>query len=209
MADEKLIQMYADIHATEKYGNTSIKNARYIRPEIQLLKPKSIIDYGCGQSSLVDHLNLGYPVDVCRYDPAIPAFSEKPTGVFDLLINVDVLEHIRDHDLDPIIEEMRALCRNAILIIDTKPAELVLPTGENAHATIQPIAWWADRLGRHFPHLVQIRAARRSRAAFRTWDRSKADDFAFGRMRLQEDARHYGNRVVRAVKKLVGAKPVA
>lgn len=206
MADEKLIQMYADIHAGEEYGNTSVKNARFIRPEIQLLKPASIIDYGCGQSRLLDELCLGYPADLRRYDPAIPAYSDKPSGVYDLLINVDVLEHIRDHDLDPIIEEMRSLCRNAILIIDTRPAELILPNGENAHATIKPKEWWAERLGRHFPHLVPIRVARRSRAAFRTWDRKPGDDLAFRRMRLAEDVKHYAARAKRRVSRLLGGR---
>lgn len=197
MSDERLIDLYKDIHAHQTYGNTSVKNARYIRPAVKLLRPASILDYGCGQSPLVDRLELGYPVDIRRYDPAIPAFSEKPAGVYDLLINVDVLEHIREDDLDPVIAEMRSLCRNALIVVDTRPAKLILPNGENAHATIHPKAWWAERLGRYFPTLIPIRVARRGRAAFRTWERTRAEDAAFLRLRTGEELRHYGSRLRR------------
>jgi hypothetical protein len=194
MADE-LIKYYADIHSSREYGNTSIKNARYIRPDIKLLNPKSVIDYGCGQSPLVDMLGLGPDTVTRRFDPAIPAYSEKPSGVFDLLLNIDVLEHIPEPDLDPIIEEMRSLCRDAILIVDTVPARLILPNGENAHATIRPKEWWAEKLGRHFPHLVPIQAVRPWRAAFRTWDRPAEQGGAFVRMRRMEDLAYFRQRV--------------
>lgn len=191
MADETLIRQYADIHASKVYGNTSVKNARFLRPDVKLLRPASIIDFGCGQSLLLDQLGLDYPVERRRYDPAIPAHSERPSGVYDLLINVDVLEHIPEADLDPIIEEMRSLCRNAILIVDTIAARQVLPNGDNAHATIRPKTWWAQTLGRHFPHLVPIRVARSWRAAFRTWDHTPEQAAEFRRMRRAEDIAHY------------------
>lgn len=203
MADEKLIKMYADIHATTEYGNSSVKNLRFLRPDIKLLKPKSVIDYGCGQSLLIDQLELPYPLEKRRYDPAIPAYSQKPSKVYDLLINVDVLEHIREDDLDPIIEEMRSLCRNAILIVDTVPARLVLPSGENAHATIRPKEWWREKLGRHFPHLIPIRVSRPWRAAFRTWDRPSEQDASFKWMRLLEDVNYVAGRPKQVVQRLL------
>ena len=98
------------------------KNLRFIRPEIQLLAPRSVIDYGCGQSRLIERLDLGYPAKLVRYDPAIPEVATKPDEVFDLLINVDVLEHIEETDLDGVIGDMKSLCRNALIIIDTVPA---------------------------------------------------------------------------------------
>jgi hypothetical protein len=70
-----LIEQYRQIHASGCYGATSVKNPRFLRPEIRLLRPRSILDYDCGQSSLLDALDLGYPVDLLRYDPAIPAFA--------------------------------------------------------------------------------------------------------------------------------------
>ncbi len=191
----ELIDQYRRIHASAAYGTTSVKNLRFIRPEIQLLKPASIVDYGCGQSQLVDMLELGYPASLVRYDPAIPAFSQKPAGVFDLLINVDVLEHIEDSDLDAVIAEMRSLCRDALIIIDTKPAKKLLSDGRNAHVTIRSHDWWRNRLARHFAHLEAISTVRRSRAGFRTWPRKPGDATRFVRMRAAENIRHLASRL--------------
>jgi hypothetical protein len=67
-----LIEQYRQIHAAGSYGKSSVKSLRFLRPEIALLKPHSIIDYGCGQSRFMDELRIGYPADLIRYDPAIP-----------------------------------------------------------------------------------------------------------------------------------------
>lgn len=172
MSDD-LIQQYRLIHSREAWGNTSVKNLPYILPHIDELKPKSIIDFGCGQSSLADELATATGARTARYDPAIPQHSAKPEGQFDLLVNVDVLEHIPEDELEPIIAEMAAFATNAIIVIDTGPAVLVLPDGRNAHVTQRDQDWWARRLGVHFPYLEPIRVRSKRRAAFKTW---KSDD---------------------------------
>lgn len=191
-----LIEQYRQIHAASAYGTTSVKNLRFLRPEIMLRKPGSIIDYGCGQSRLIDLLDLGYPATLLRYDPAIPAWAEKPKARADLLLNIDVLEHIEEPDLDAVMADMASLCRDAIIIIDTRPAALVLPDGRNAHVTIRPRAWWRERLARHFPTLVPAGTARTSRAGFKTWHRSPAQSLAYAGLRVAENARHYGQRTL-------------
>jgi hypothetical protein len=192
----ELIAQYEKMHATSVYGATSVKNLRFLRPEILLLRPRSILDYGCGQSPLLDTLRLGYPVELLRYDPAIPAFARKPDRPADLLINVDVLEHIEERDLDAVIGEMASLCRNAIIIVDTKPASAILPDGRNAHVTIRPHAWWRQRLSRHFRQLYPLATARRSRAGFRTWPRDALQTVEYVRLRTVETARHYARRLL-------------
>ena len=191
----ELIDQYRRIHASAAYGTTSVKNLRFIRPEIQLLRPQSILDYGCGQSRLIELLDLGYAADLKRYDPAIPAFALKPAGVFDLVINVDVLEHIQETDLDAVLAEMRGFGREALIIIDTRPAKKLLSDGRNAHVTIRPHDWWRERLSRHFDHLEPISTVRRSRAGFRTWSRKPGDSQRFLRMRAAENLRHVALRL--------------
>src|SRR4051794_14502543 len=114
-----LIAQYRQLHASSGYGATSIKNLRFLRPEIQLLHPTSILDYGCGKSPLLDRLELGYPVELLRYDPAIPAIATPPDKPVDLLLNIDVLEHVPEADLDAVVGHMATLGRNAIIIVDT------------------------------------------------------------------------------------------
>jgi hypothetical protein len=193
-----LIEQYRQIHAAGPYGKSSAKNLRFLRPEITLLKPRSIIDYGCGQSRFLDELRLGYEVDLIRYDPAIPQFSRKPTIRADLLVNIDVLEHIEERDLDDVIDDLASLSRNAIIIIDTKPASTFLPDGRNAHVTIRPHLWWRERLLKHFPTLHPVATVRRSRAGFKTWSRGAVDSVNFLRLRMEEDLRHYAHRALRS-----------
>lgn len=189
-----LIAEYQRIHAERAYGNSSVKNLRFIQPEIALLAPRSILDYGCGQSKLLDVLDVGGPVERLRYDPAIPKFATKPDHVADLLINIDVLEHIEERDLDGVIAEMRSLCRNAIIIVDTAPAVTRLADGRDAHVTLKPRAWWEARLARHFGPLERIATVRRTRAGFKTWKRPPGTSLRYVRMRATETARHYARK---------------
>lgn len=189
--NEELIRQYKNIHSSQSYGNTSVRNLRFIRPDIKLLHPASVLDYGCGQSRLIDSLDLGYPVETGRYDPAIEAYSRKPAKVYDLLVNVDVLEHIEEKDLDNVLAEMRSLCRNALIIIDLKEAVLKLEDGRNAHVTLKPAAWWAEKLAQHFGEVYPVTVARSTRAGFRTWKRSGGDGFAYAALRIHYTLRYY------------------
>lgn len=195
--NQELIEQYRQIHATTVYGDTSVKNLRFLRPEIRLLRPRSVLDYGCGQSRLIDSLDLGYDAALYRYDPAIPAYSTKPKDKVDLLLNIDVLEHIEEQDLDAVIAEMRSLCREAIIIVDTAPAVRTLSDGRNAHVSLHPHAWWRARLGRHFGHLEAIPTVRRTRAGFRTWSRRPSDKMRYGLMRAAETINHVSLRIQR------------
>jgi hypothetical protein len=189
---DDLIDFYRGKHATEAYGDTSVKYLRFLRPEIALLGPASVIDYGCGQSRLLDILARDLGFRGIRYDPAIPAFAERPREPADLLICIDVLEHIAEADLDATIADLRALGREAIVVVDTKPAVQKLPDGRNAHVSLHPHGWWRERLGRHFGALVPIRCPRRSRAGFRTFARKAP--LAFAWRRAGEDLRHWLGR---------------
>jgi hypothetical protein len=113
----------------------------------------------------------------------------------DLLINVDVLEHIEERDLDSVLAEMASLCRNAIIIIDTKKAAAILPDGRNAHVTLRPHVWWKERLLRHFSSLHPIVTARSSRAGFRTWERNGVQTLRYKWMRAQESTRYFVARI--------------
>ena len=193
--DPDLIGEYRRIHAEQRYGDTSVKNLRFIRPEVRLLKPKSVLDYGCGQSKLLERLDLGPSVELHRYDPAIPAFATKPTQKADLLINIDVLEHIEETDLPAVLAEMASLCTNAIIIVDTKPAVLRLADGRNAHVTLKPHAWWREQISRHFGNLEPMATVRSSRAGFKTWKRPAGDQLAYLGLRAVETAKYVTNKL--------------
>ena len=196
--NEDLIEEYAHIHSTKKYGDTSIKNLRFLRPQVKMLKPQSILDYGCGQSKLVDVLGESCGAKITRYDPAIPQFSEKPKAgsCFDLLTNIDVLEHIPENQLDEIVGDMAGFCKHAIIVIDTQPAKAVLRNGENAHCTLKSHDWWQSYLGKFFDYVEPIRVTRKSRAAFRTWKLEAKEQKAVEKMIFMERLRYGFSRVL-------------
>ncbi|MBX9758621.1 MAG: class I SAM-dependent methyltransferase [Beijerinckiaceae bacterium] len=195
---EDLIQQYRLIHSREAYGNTSVKNLPYILPLIDELKPASIIDFGCGQSSLADELAKATGARTVRYDPAIPQHSVKPEGKFDLLVNVDVLEHVPEDELEPIIADMAAFAKDALIIIDMGPAVLILPDGRNAHVTQHDQDWWAMKLGAHFPYLEPIRVRSKRRAAFKTWKSPPGRGLTNLMIYLREEVKYHIRRRMRA-----------
>jgi hypothetical protein len=195
---EELIAQYREIHRRERYGDTSIKNLPYLLPLVDELKPCSIIDFGCGQSKLLDELVRVSGARGTRYDPAIPAFSAKPAGHFDLLINIDVLEHVPEEGLDQIIAEMAALADHAIIVVDTGPAVKLLPDGRNAHVSQHDRDWWARRLAVSFPYLKPIRVRSRRRAAFKTWRTPPTRRMLNLRLFLEAESRY-------RIRKLLGA----
>ena len=191
------IGLYEQLHATQAYGNTSVKNLRFLRPHLRLRKPASLLDYGCGQSRLLEALDMPEGVALVRYDPAIPAFSERPQAPCDVLLNVDVLEHVPESELDNVLADMRALCTDAIIVIDTEPAKQILANGENAHCTLHDADWWQARLKPYFPTLSRIRVARRGRAAFITWEYGLAERLRFAALRMVEQVKYIVSRAMR------------
>jgi hypothetical protein len=163
-----LIDQYQTLHSNGRYGATSVNRAPYILPHIQSLKPKTVLDFGCGQSRLFEKIEaLGSTVT--RYDPAIPEISTPPTGSFDLVLNIDVMEHLPEDEIDPTLSRIAAHSDHALFIIDTIPAKTTLPDGQNAHLTVKPPEWWQRKLADHFPVVEPIFCHPKWRAAFRTW----------------------------------------
>ncbi len=177
--NSELINYYRKVHSRRTYGTSSVKYVRYLRPWIKWRNPGSILDYGCGQSLFLEALNLSSDVHLMRYDPAIPEFEKRPKKCVDLLINIDVLEHIPEDDIDTVLREMKTLCKDAILVIDTVPAKHTLPDGRNAHLTIRSHDWWQNRIEEVFGYAEPIRTPRRTRAAFKSYPTGKGEYFSY------------------------------
>jgi len=185
-----LIEQYRQIHASSVYGAPAHRLLRFVRPQVLLLRPKSILDYGCGQSELLTALALGYPAELFWYDPAIPSIASPPATQVDLVLNTDVLEHIPEADLGNVVSHMASLGRDALIFVDTRPARTILPNGENAHCTVRSAEWWADFLRQFFPTLEPIRLLSRRRAVFRTWSLGPLDTIRFPFLRAAEEVKY-------------------
>lgn len=168
--NEEYIQHYRELHQTTEYGRSSEKLIARILPEVLELRPGTILDYGCGQSHLVDMLQYSTEVNVFRYDPAIAGIDTLPVQKADLVINTDVMEHIPPADVDDVLADIRRISPRAIFNIATAPAQCVLPNGENAHCTVQSNEWWKQKLLSHFDHVEELPASRATKCMFKTWE---------------------------------------
>lgn len=195
--NRELLDYYSATHARRVYGTSSVKYVRFLAPWIALRRPRSVLDYGCGQSILLETLGTGPEVQLRRYDPAIAEFSTPPPERSDLLLCIDVLEHIEEGDVDRVLAEMRAWSKEAIIIVDTVPAKHTLPDGRNAHVTLKPHAWWQQRIAKAFGTAEPIAVPRRSRAAFKTWVSDADERRRYRLQRVGADLRHYARRALR------------
>ncbi len=148
---EDLIEQYKQIHAAKSYGRSSELKAGYVQRELlHLDKVDSILDYGCGQSLLVDWVAKMNDAQARRYDPAIPAHDTPPTDPVDAVICTDVLEHIPEEDVSEFLGKIRALTPHAYFNVSVREAIEILPNGENAHCTVRPAKWWGGQIAKVF-----------------------------------------------------------
>lgn len=127
-----------------------------IAPEVLRVKPKSILDFGCGHSDLVAHFWADGARRIARYDPAVPAYKRMPEGEFDIVICNDVMEHILLADVDVVLAEMRQKSARALFTISMRPARAKLPDGRNAHVTLLSPTEWMRVIGARFDNVVRL-----------------------------------------------------
>ena len=150
--------------------------AARVKRLIERAEAQSILDYGAGKGRQYDLRNFKadngqvyesiqdyWDVDYVQcYDPSYEPFSRLPTGRFDGVISTDVLEHCPEDDVPWIIEEMFGFADRFVFAnVACYPADKRLPTGENAHCTIKPLAWWEE--------LIRAAAARRPQVDWEVW----------------------------------------
>jgi 2-polyprenyl-3-methyl-5-hydroxy-6-metoxy-1,4-benzoquinol methylase len=116
---------------------------------------KSILDYGCGKGRL-SQMRPNLPVR--NYDPAIEKFSAAPEPA-DLVICLDVMEHIEPECLGSVLENLRELIKRVGLIsVSTRIAKKQLPDGRNAHLIVEEPEWWLPKFLKHFRMQEYVRS---------------------------------------------------
>jgi SAM-dependent methyltransferase len=148
---------YQEIHSTRHYGSSSAElHLKAIAKVVRKLGPRSILDYGCGRSDLVTYFYKDGERRVEKYDPSIPAYKDMPTGMFDLVLCCDVLEHIPMRYVDRVLAEVHAQSSRAIFTISTKPSRAKLPDGRNAHVTLLQRDEWLRWISSLFGPVQEI-----------------------------------------------------
>jgi 2-polyprenyl-3-methyl-5-hydroxy-6-metoxy-1,4-benzoquinol methylase len=114
-----------------------------------------ILDYGCGKGQIA---KFRPTLPIKNYDPAIPEFSSDPEPA-DLVICLDVMEHIEPECLDNVLEHLRKLIKKVGLIsVSTRLAKKHLPDGRNAHLIVEEPEWWLPKFLKHFRMQEYVRS---------------------------------------------------
>jgi len=146
-------ELQSRLHAdSDAYGKASAAFAPQIAKLVERLNPASLLDYGAGKQRLRGELEcrLETMPPYRAYDPAIEAIAAAP-GPADLVVCVDVLEHIEPDLLDHVLADLaRVVEKHGFFTIATGPAGKFLADGRNAHLIQQPMEWWLPKLWAHF-----------------------------------------------------------
>lgn len=145
------IGAYQEMHGAKHYGGSATElHLETVAEIVRARQPQSILDFGCGRSDLVAHFYLDGQRTIARYDPAISLYHDMPEAQFDLVLVMDVMEHIPMASVDKILTQVRARGAVALFTISTKLARAKLPDGRNAHVTILNAGEWTRWIAHYF-----------------------------------------------------------
>lgn len=136
-------------------GGTTVKNKDNIKKVIDRVKPVNVLDYGCGKGiqysrhKLHEEWNISIPA---LYDPYVEQYKKLPSygnKYFDLVLCVDVMEHILPDEVDETLHQLFFLGNFVYFHIDTKPAIKKFKDGTNFHVSLHEKDWWINKLNEY------------------------------------------------------------
>ena len=146
ISDDYLVQQQTLHRERDDYGVASLQYGQLVSEILMTHGFSTFVDYGCGKGRLAHGLRIpsDYPHVVTGqlYDPAVPRFAKLPEPA-ELVVCIDVLEHVERGNLDAVLDHIRELAKRLVfLTIHCGPAAKTLPDGRNAHVTQLPVRTW-------------------------------------------------------------------
>lgn len=163
-------------------GQSLLPQIGRIKDMILSFGGRTILDYGSGKGTQYRPRPIRFEVigewpdiqafwdvdEIYCYDPCYEPFNKLPDKKFDGVICTDVLEHCPEEDVPWIVEELFSHASKFVFAnVACFPASKRLPSGENAHCTIQPLPWW--------DHILRETSARYPDVAWEAWVESIVD----------------------------------
>lgn len=131
-------------------GLSIIQYAEQIGELIARTESRTLLDYGSGagdayEEPIMLHQNWGIEKPTL-YDPAFPAIDQLPGGKFDGVVCSDVLEHVKEGDVEVLIQRLFVYAERFLWAsVCCRPAKKFFADGTNMHITIRKMSWWRDR----------------------------------------------------------------
>lgn len=179
---EKYAGIYSAPERYPRYGHSN-HGAKALGLVVRW-KPESVCDVGCGFNEFAAQLRAALPdcrvvgvdfacpgADVCAPAHALPF----PDDAFDTVTAFDMLEHLREHEVQPALREMSRISRRFVVSISYVDS-VNRWKGRTLHPTVQPEAWWMTQLMR----AGAIGLTKHGRYIHGTWSRA---------LRMPHDAR--------------------
>jgi len=146
-ASNEYIEQLRKLHEdNDKFGVGAQTSKHYdqIAKIIKIKQIKTVLDYGCGKGHFISYIKEKFPdVNIVGYDIANPIYSENPSGQFDLVVCLDVMEHIEFGLLSDVLTDIKNKTSNIfVTTIANYPAKAQLPDGRNAHLIQIPFGQW-------------------------------------------------------------------
>jgi hypothetical protein len=147
LISDDYLKLAKQLHEENKhYGAIGFRHTNNILTLAKQYQTDSILDYGCGKSSLARNL----PFDIFEYDPAIEKHSARPNPA-QMVVCTDVLEHVEPENLDAVLLDIAMLMQKVgYLTVCIVPAKKTLPDGRNAHLIIESKEWWENKINEFF-----------------------------------------------------------
>ena len=163
------VGQYQEIHGRTYGASATGLYLDLVAEQVLQAKPARILDYGCGRSDLAAHFWRDGERTIAHYDPAIAEHKDMPAGDFDVVLCIDVMEHIRMEDVERVLTEIRRKSQRALFVISLKPARATLPDGRNAHVTLLTADEWLRWIGSIFRTAERVPTKWGHALMVRTW----------------------------------------
>lgn len=147
LATDNYTNQLKQLHAASEafgVGNVTAKHYPLIKNLIKKQSFGTVLDYGCGKGHFIQHAREAMPgLQVAGFDVASDEYGVLPDGKFDLVISLDVMEHVEFGALSNVLAEIRDRTSKAFICsVANYPAGKKLPDGRNAHVTQMPFGYW-------------------------------------------------------------------
>jgi 2-polyprenyl-3-methyl-5-hydroxy-6-metoxy-1,4-benzoquinol methylase len=116
-----------------------------VAKELTGAEQPTMLDYGCGKGAFLREMSQSGRFRFVRgYDPAVTAYKQRPSQVYDLVVCLDVLDQAEDEFVEAIIEDV-AQFAGRFAVFDV----ITVQTPALAHLNPRSAPMWKEIIGRH------------------------------------------------------------